>query len=343
MSVSPYASGVPIPARVAEIQALVAPRRAVVSQSAATDFESALLEAQSSASVSSALSALGARVSAYGTAAGTAVIDTAMQYLGVPYVWGGNDPETGLDCSGFTKLVYGQHGVTLPRVSTDQARVGTPVASLAEAKPGDLLAFGSPVDHVAIYLGNNRMIHAAGTGKGVRIDEVYRTPTAIRRVLPDNAASSVGVWNPLLVSAAASRSTNARGEEAFLPLFRAAGARYGVDPALLSAVARAESGYDPSAVSSAGALGLMQIMPGTAAGLGVDPLDPAQAVDGAARYLAAQLERFGSVELALAAYNAGPGAVARHGGIPPYAETQNYVKRVLGYHAEAIARMGAAS
>lgn len=343
MSVSPYASGVPIPARVAEIQALVAPRRAVVSQSAATGFESALLEAQSSASVSSALSALGARVSAYGTAAGTAVIDTAMQYLGVPYVWGGNGPETGLDCSGFTKLVYGQHGVTLPRVSTDQARVGTPVASLAEAKPGDLLAFGSPVDHVAIYLGNNRMIHAAGTGKGVRIDEVYRTPTAIRRVLPDNAASSVGVWNPLLVSAAASRSTNARGEEAFLPLFRAAGTRYGVDPALLSAVARAESGYDPSAVSSAGALGLMQIMPGTAAGLGVDPLDPAQAVDGAARYLAAQLERFGSVELALAAYNAGPGAVARHGGIPPYAETQNYVKRVLGYHAEAIARMGAAS
>jgi len=99
-------------------------------------------------------------------------------------------------------------------------------------------------------------------------------------------------------------------------------------------VARAESGFNPRAVSRAGALGLMQIMPSTARGLNVDPLDPAQAVDGAARLLASHLDRFGTVELALAAYNAGPNAVARHGGIPPYSETRTYVQRVMSYLQE---------
>ena len=74
----------------------------------------------------------------------------------------------------------------------------------------------------------------------------------------------------------------------------------------------------------------MQFMPATAAGMGIDPTDPAQAIDGAAKYLRTQLDRFGSVDLALAAYNAGPGAVQRAGGIPPYAETRNYVTKILG-------------
>lgn len=116
----------------------------------------------------------------------------------------------------------------------------------------------------------------------------------------------------------------------FQPLFEAAGAQYGVDPDLLAAVAWTESAFNPNAVSHAGALGLMQIMPGTAAGLGVDPLDPVGAVDGAARYLRQQMNRFGDVRLALAAYNAGPGAVEKHGGIPPYEETMAYVGKVLG-------------
>ncbi len=120
----------------------------------------------------------------------------------------------------------------------------------------------------------------------------------------------------------------------FQPYFEAAGARYGVDPDLLAAVAWAESGFNPDAVSHAGALGLMQIMPGTASGLGVDPRDPIQAIDGAARYLRTQLDRFGDPRLALAAYNAGPGAVEKYGGIPPYPETTAYVTKVAGHYEQ---------
>jgi soluble lytic murein transglycosylase-like protein len=111
--------------------------------------------------------------------------------------------------------------------------------------------------------------------------------------------------------------------------------QYGIDPALLKGLIRQESNFDPSAHSGAGAQGLTQLMPGTAATLGVDPSDPAQAIDGGARYLKQQLDRFGGdPSKALAAYNAGPGAVAKYGGVPPYAETQNYVQNVLGYAAE---------
>ena len=112
-------------------------------------------------------------------------------------------------------------------------------------------------------------------------------------------------------------------------LFVQAGQKHGIDPSVLAAVAKVESGGNASAVSPAGARGLMQFMPATARGYGIDPLDPAQAVDGAARMLTEQRNAFGTLELALAAYNAGPGAVRRHGGIPPYSETRSYVRKVM--------------
>lgn len=105
--------------------------------------------------------------------------------------------------------------------------------------------------------------------------------------------------------------------------------KYGIPASLLQTQMRFESGGNAGIVSPAGAIGLMQLMPGTAQRLGVDPWDPAQNIDGGAKYLREQYDRFGSWELALAAYNAGPGAVAKYGGIPPYAETQRYVHGIL--------------
>lgn len=110
----------------------------------------------------------------------------------------------------------------------------------------------------------------------------------------------------------------------------AAAAKYAVDPKLVSAVAEVESGGDQSAVSSAGAVGVMQLMPETAAGLGVNPYDMKSNVEGGTKYLREMLDTFdGDVKKAVAAYNAGPNAVKAYGGIPPYAETQNYVNNVL--------------
>ncbi len=121
------------------------------------------------------------------------------------------------------------------------------------------------------------------------------------------------------------------GASAYGPLIEQAAARNGLDPAVLYGLIQQESGFDPSATSSAGALGLTQLMPGTAASLGVtEPLNPAQSIEGGARYLGELMRQFGgNTSDALAAYNAGPGAVRQYGGIPPYPETQQYVSNVL--------------
>ena len=116
-------------------------------------------------------------------------VDVAQQYLGVPYVWGGESP-AGFDCSGLVQYVYGRLGVDLPRTAADQARVGQPVAGLADARPGDLLAFHDPVDHIGIYAGNGLMVVAPKTGDVVKVQAVYDQPTAIRRVLPAGGWSS---------------------------------------------------------------------------------------------------------------------------------------------------------
>jgi len=113
-----------------------------------------------------------------------------------------------------------------------------------------------------------------------------------------------------------------------------ASVQHGVSAALVKAIIAAESGFDPQAVSDKGARGLMQLMPDTAESLGVDDaLDPWQNIDGGTRYLCAMIDRFpGEIELALAAYNAGPAKVAQFQGVPPYKETRGYVKRVLSYY-----------
>ena len=122
-------------------------------------------------------------------------------------------------------------------------------------------------------------------------------------------------------------------DDTYDKVIRRLGRRHGVEPALVKAVIAAESAFDRKAVSHAGAQGLMQLMPATADELGViAPFQAYENIDGGVRYLRAMLDRYGDVHRALAAYNAGPRAVDRYGGIPPYRETQAYVTRVLAYY-----------
>jgi soluble lytic murein transglycosylase-like protein len=144
------------------------------------------------------------------------------------------------------------------------------------------------------------------------------------------SATSAAIGTPVPTGVQAVGSSELPSDVPFGAEITAAAKKYGIDPALLAGLVKQESGFNPNAGSPAGARGLTQLMPGTAAGLGVtNVLDPAQSLDGGAKYLRAQLDAFGGdVTKALAAYNAGPGAVQRYGGVPPYAETQNYVRAV---------------
>jgi cell wall-associated NlpC family hydrolase len=196
---------------------------------------------------------------------------------------------------------------------------------IASISPSAAQVFGTPATTSAATPASfASQLETAG------IDQTDTDATTLPDLVPSTSAAVPGT------STTPSPTVTTSANTQYDSLIQQAARDQGVDPALLKGLVQAESGFDPSSVSSVGAQGLAQLMPDTAKGLGVtNPFDPLQSLEGGARFLAGALKRFGGNEqLALAAYNAGPGAVERYGGIPPYAETQAYVPRVLGYASE---------
>jgi hypothetical protein len=160
-------------------------------------------------------------------------------------------------------------------------------------------------------------------------------PPAFAKPMPDAGLDPEHLtWEKALTQAeetAMPLASASLGRTVYEPLAREAAQKAGIDERVFVRMIEVESAWDPNAMSPVGAMGLGQLMPDTAFELGVeDPFDPVQNLAGAAKYLARQHKRFGSYLLALAAYNAGPGAVSRHGGVPPYRETRRYVRKILG-------------
>lgn len=141
------------------------------------------------------------------------VTAAAEKYIGLPYVWGGNDPAVGLDCSSFVQNVFKDLGYSLPRVTYDQINQGRPVASLEQAQPGDLL-FTHNTGHVAIYLGNGKAVDAPQPGQTIQIRDAWENDsniTAIRRILPDADAAAAPAPDLAGVIASAQASLLAAG------------------------------------------------------------------------------------------------------------------------------------
>jgi soluble lytic murein transglycosylase-like protein len=195
------------------------------------------------------------------------------------------------------------------------------IGSQAITPPGEL-ALTARVEALEALLAQAR---AGFTGTGTSTTAGAPASTDFASALQSATASAPG---------AAPAGPEAGGQ--YDSLIATAAQRNGIDPSLLHGLIQQESGFDPNSQSGAGAQGLTQLMPGTASSMGVsNPLDPAESIEGGARYLGQLLRQFGgNTTDALAAYNAGPGAVSKYGGVPPYQETQDYVTKVLGY-AEA--------
>lgn len=228
----------------------------------------------------------------------------------------------------------------MPPERVGPPRVGSPGAGLAGGAALRMPRSSRPAHHSVIQAALDRSRPLAGQATNKAPNQATNkapnraaSQTAIRAVAPDGGAltqNAPALGKPALGKPAPGGPA---GQPApFEALFQAAARREGIDPALLRAVAETESSFNPQAVSAAGAKGLMQLMDATAKSLGVaDAFDPAQNIAGGAKYLKQLLQRYsGDAPKAVAAYNAGPGTVDQYGGIPPYAETQNYVQRVLG-------------
>lgn len=220
-------------------------------------------------------------------------------------------------------MTPGSVGDVMARIGAIQSRFAPPpgfAQQLAQAQGADAPA-PAPVFASAGVAGPSPT--AGGTPAPV-FQPASAGASGASSAAPAGAAGASGAWAAKLPAA---------GRQ-WAPAIQRAATEAGVEPELLAGLVWAESNFNAGAGSHAGAIGLAQLMPGTARGLGVNPHDPQQNLLGGARYLRAQLDRFGSKELALAAYNAGPNRVAQAGGIPRIAETQAYVPKVLGYYAQ---------
>ncbi len=332
---SGLSSGLPSPSDPFSVLLDAATEPSLTSASAGGDLTTASVEPQlvslASSSPSSGTGALATGALAPATPSGSAIVTEASKFLGVPYVWGGSSP-SGFDCSGLVQYVFAQLGVELPRGSVDQSEVGTAVASLAEAQPGDLLFFepgqnGAPPGepgHVGIYIGNGQMIDAPETGETVQVQPVPCQPLCIRRVgVPVNGTAVIAATNASVQVGTISMPAQYAG------LVEQASAKSGTPAALLAAILYNESRFQPDVISSAGAEGIAQFMPATAAANGVDPFDPSSAIPGAAEMLAQFHAAFGSWTDAIAAYAAGGGAVEAAGGVPQDGSTPAYVAKTL--------------
>jgi soluble lytic murein transglycosylase-like protein len=213
---------------------------------------------------------------------------------------------------------------------------GIGAASQAAARVAELRSMIQAVETGPSGKGSFGAALAEATAVGQSTAPALGEATALTP--PSTAAATA----PVLATSGAGKGD---GAVPYQSLIEEACARYGVDPALLAGLIEQESHFDPTVGSGAGAQGLTELMPETAASLGVsDPHDPAQSIFAGARLLSEKLSEFGgNTELALAAYNAGSGAVRQYNGIPPYPETQEYVQKVLGYAAGYANAFGGAA